>query len=114
MDNVSTKELKEVRINVKISPKLRTDFHTAARLRGATMSALLHQFVVKTVREEKEREPGAFIPMPTGRKTAETNQTYLFSEGIGSGKSKGRSRKIKKDEQDIKGRVRAASKKKKR
>lgn len=47
-------------INVRLKPSVHDDFKTAADLRGASMSSLMHQFIVKTIREEKEREPGAF------------------------------------------------------
>src|SRR4051812_6098785 len=52
---MSTLDKKEVRINLKISPTLRAEFHAAAHLRGASMSSLLHQYIVKVVREEKDR-----------------------------------------------------------
>jgi hypothetical protein len=113
MDNVSTSDLKEVRINVKISPKLRADFQTAARLRGATMSALIHQFIVKTVREERERDPGEFLPVSNRGKAAESGQVYLHSEWAGSKKTTSRSRKINKDVQDIKSVAKSETRKKK-
>ena len=47
-------------LTVRVGTAVHKDFKLAAELRGATMSGLVHQFVVKTIREEKEREPGAF------------------------------------------------------
>ncbi|HEV2862883.1 MAG TPA: hypothetical protein VGX48_17840 [Pyrinomonadaceae bacterium] len=57
---MSTLGKKGARINLKIHPALREEFQAAARLRGGTMSTLLHQYIVKVVREEKERDPQAF------------------------------------------------------
>ena len=51
---------KEVLINIRLKPETREEFRIAAELRGASMSGLLHQFIVKTIREEKERDPEAF------------------------------------------------------
>ena len=36
------------------------DFAAVAFLKGATMSGLVHQYVVRSIREEKERAPGEF------------------------------------------------------
>lgn len=47
-------------INIKVPPQTHVDFRIAAKLRGATMSSLLHQHIVKIIREEKERDPAAF------------------------------------------------------
>lgn len=47
-------------INVKVPPLTHAEFRIAAKLRGGTMSSLLHQYMVKVIREEKEREPEAF------------------------------------------------------
>lgn len=51
-------------INVRLTDQTHEDFRIAAELRGASMSSLLHQFVVRTIREEKEREPKAFEKKP--------------------------------------------------
>jgi hypothetical protein len=51
---------KEVLINIRLKPETREEFRIAAELRGASMSGLLHQFIVKTIREEKERDPQSF------------------------------------------------------
>jgi hypothetical protein len=57
---------KEVLVNVRLRPETREEFRIAAGLRGATMSSLLHQFIVRTIREEKEREPNAFPGLESG------------------------------------------------
>lgn len=57
--NVMTKE---VLINLRINEQAREDFKIVAELRGASMSTLLHQFIYKSIREEKERIPEAFKP----------------------------------------------------
>ena len=68
-------EKKDVLVNLRLKPKTRDEFKVAAELRGASMSGLLHQFIVKTIREEKERTPEAFVhvsqrapAIPRGRK----------------------------------------------
>jgi hypothetical protein len=47
-------------INVRLTPSVHDDFKIACDLRGVSMSSAMHQFVVRTIREEKEREPKAF------------------------------------------------------
>lgn len=47
-------------INVRLSPTVHDQFKIACELRGASMSSLLHQFIVRTIREERELEPHAF------------------------------------------------------
>lgn len=47
-------------INVRLSERMHADFKTACELRGASMSSLLHQFVVRTIREEREMSPRSF------------------------------------------------------
>jgi hypothetical protein len=51
---------KDKMITLRLSEQAHKDFKIAADLRGASMSSLLHQFIVKLIREEKEREPQAF------------------------------------------------------
>lgn len=60
IDDMSTLGKKEARINLKINPNLREEFQAAAHLRGASMSSILHQYIVKVVREEKERNVEQF------------------------------------------------------
>ena len=47
-------------INVRLNPDVHDAFKTACELRGGSMSSIMHQFIVRTIREEKEREPQAF------------------------------------------------------
>jgi uncharacterized protein (DUF1778 family) len=61
MDNVATNSVKDVWINIRINPRIREEFKIAAELRGASMSGLIHQFIVKTIREEKGVNPEAFL-----------------------------------------------------
>lgn len=56
--NVATN--KDVLITVRIAPEVRDQFKKAAELRGSTMSGLMHQFIVRTIREEKQTSPGEF------------------------------------------------------
>lgn len=51
---------KKVILNLRLEPEIRDQFALAAKLRGASMSGLLHQFIIRTIREEKEMEPQAF------------------------------------------------------
>ena len=61
MNNVMTpQKAKGDWLQIRISEQLKEDFRIAAELRGLTSSALVHSFIVKTVREEKEISPEAF------------------------------------------------------
>jgi antitoxin component of RelBE/YafQ-DinJ toxin-antitoxin module len=51
---------KEKMINVRLTPAVHDQFKVACDLRGVSMSSLLHQFIVRTIREEKTLEPDAF------------------------------------------------------
>lgn len=51
---------KEVLLTIRTRPEIREEFKKVAELRGATMSTLIHQFMVSLIREEKDREPGVF------------------------------------------------------
>jgi hypothetical protein len=62
---------KEVLINIRLKPETREEFRISAELRGATMSGLLHQFIVRTIREEKERDPKAFANLQGSSQTEE-------------------------------------------
>ncbi len=53
---------KEKLLTVKVAPQVLQDFKVAAELKGGTMSALVHMFVVQTIREQKERNPESFAP----------------------------------------------------
>lgn len=52
--------IKKAILNLRLKPEVRDEFAIAAELRGASMSSLLHQFIVRTIREEKEAAPFAF------------------------------------------------------
>lgn len=88
--HMSTLGKKEVRINLKINPRLREEFQAAAHLRGASMSSLLHQHIVKIVREEKERSIDEFNRALEFVRAAgpdeEGNQVYF--EGTVAGSTK--------------------------
>lgn len=60
--NVMTEEAvtKEVLVNFRLRPDVRDEFKAVAELRGSTMSGLLHQYAIKLIREEKERDPVGF------------------------------------------------------
>lgn len=58
--NAMTKGNKEVNLNLRVRADVRDEFKVVAELRGASVSSLIHQFMVKTIREEKEIEPEAF------------------------------------------------------
>lgn len=58
--NVATK--KEVLVTIRIAENVRDEFKMAAELRGSTMSGLMHQFIIRTIREEKQQQPQAFAP----------------------------------------------------
>lgn len=51
---------KEVLVTIRIAPDVRDQFKKAAELRGSTMSGLMHQFIVRTIREETEAAPQEF------------------------------------------------------
>jgi uncharacterized protein (DUF1778 family) len=51
---------KKAILNLRLKPEVRDEFAIAADLRGASMSSLIHQFIVRTIREEKEIAPQAF------------------------------------------------------
>jgi len=52
---------KEKLVNVRLTPKTHEEFKIACELRGASMSSLLHQFIVRTIREEKDMSPHSFV-----------------------------------------------------
>jgi|SRR5580704_1674993 hypothetical protein len=55
-----TERTKDAVINVRVRPQVRLEFRAAAEMKGGTMSGLIHQFIVKTIREERESDPVAF------------------------------------------------------
>jgi antitoxin component of RelBE/YafQ-DinJ toxin-antitoxin module len=56
----SMAKTKNILINLRISEDVREDFRVVAELRGSTISGLLHQFIVKSIREEKDRDLRVF------------------------------------------------------
>jgi hypothetical protein len=54
-------------VNVRLTEKVHEDFKIACELRGGSMSSLLYQFIVRTIREEREMEPKAFERITTSR-----------------------------------------------
>jgi antitoxin component of RelBE/YafQ-DinJ toxin-antitoxin module len=60
---------KEMNINIRVRKEVRENFKIAADLRGASMSSLIHQFMVKCIRDEKKIAPEAFgkAENPTGK-----------------------------------------------
>jgi hypothetical protein len=68
MYNVMTTNGKEMNINLRVRKDVREDFKIVADLRGASMSSLIHQFIVKCIREEKKISPDAFgkVESPAG------------------------------------------------
>src|SRR5262249_301692 len=51
----------KVLINLKLDPWEREEFRLACKLRGASMSGLLHQYIVQTIRAERALNPDAFV-----------------------------------------------------
>lgn len=51
---------KEKLLTVKVTPEVLREFKVAAELEGGTMSAIVHMFVVRKIRDWKERNPEAF------------------------------------------------------
>lgn len=47
-------------INVRLRPETHDEFKIACELRGGSMSSILHQFIIRTIRDEKESDPRAF------------------------------------------------------
>lgn len=60
--NVSTN--KEVLVTIRVAENVREEFKKAAELRGSTMSGLMHQFIIRTIREEKQISPQTFAERP--------------------------------------------------
>lgn len=50
-------------VNVRLAQSMHDAFKIACELKGA--SSLMHQFIVRTIREEREREPSAFAVRQT-------------------------------------------------
>ena len=69
---------KKAILNLRLKPEVREEFAIAADLRGASMSGLIHQFIVRTIREEKELYPQAFkTERPVNGKIPEAKEATL-------------------------------------
>ena len=67
INNVMTRP-KSTYIQFRVSDDVKRELQIVAELRGLSMSGLIHSFIVKAIREEKEADPQAFkrgIPMTT-------------------------------------------------
>lgn len=64
-------------INVRLKPETHDDFKLACELRGGSMSSILHQFIVRTIREERENEPRAFKRAQTSNIQPSASKTAL-------------------------------------
>lgn len=53
-------KLKEKLLTVRLSEDVHRDYKLAAELKGGTMSGLVHMFIIHTIREQRERNPGMF------------------------------------------------------
>lgn len=71
--DVMTKQTKGKLVNFRVRDDLKREFEIVAELRGTTLSGLIHQLLVKAVREEKEREPQAFVKSDAGIQPVESN-----------------------------------------
>ena len=58
---VRTRTLRQDRINIRLKKELKEEFEAACTVRGLKMSAAIHQFIVRTVREEKEKSLDEFL-----------------------------------------------------
>ena len=86
---IAVMKVKARMINVRLSEEAHEDFKIACELRGVSMSSLIHQFVVRVIREEKEREPKAFIRQNTVRESAR-KPVSVESDGILDARTKTR------------------------
>jgi hypothetical protein len=66
-------------INVRLSEKVHEDFKIACELRGVSMSSLMHQYVIRVIREEKEMAPRAFTRIGSATVPLELHNETFFS-----------------------------------
>jgi antitoxin component of RelBE/YafQ-DinJ toxin-antitoxin module len=57
---VTQQKLKGDWLQIRIREEVKQEFAIAADLRGASMSGLILQFIMKTIREEKAMSPQSF------------------------------------------------------
>lgn len=112
-----TESTKDKVLNIRLKPQTREEFRIAAELRGATMSSLIHQFVIKTIREERIASPeafahlnGGYVPAPIA---AEIRQKHLFSAGENVRRSGRAKRELAKDVADARRDARERTKQRK-
>lgn len=53
-------QIKERLLTVRLTPEVHADYKIAARLKGSSMSNLVHMYIFQVIREQKERNPEAF------------------------------------------------------
>lgn len=53
--------LKTKMLTVKVEPQIAVEYKIAAKSKGGTMAGLLHMFIIRTINEQKEKSPDAFI-----------------------------------------------------
>ena len=51
---------KDERINIRISPKTKIELEAVAELRGTSMSGVIHQAIVRAIRDERAADPKVF------------------------------------------------------
>lgn len=71
---------KKAILNLRVKPEVRDEFAIAAELRGASMSGLIHQFIVRTIREEKEISPNAFHSVKPVKQSQKKQSVPLLKE----------------------------------
>jgi hypothetical protein len=54
------KARKKQLLTVRVSPEVLRDFNKTAEILGASMSTLVHQYVVRTIRETRQKYPDEF------------------------------------------------------
>lgn len=55
-------------INVRLEPEVHEEFKIACKLRGVSMSSILHQYIFRVIREERAEAPSAFERVRKTRK----------------------------------------------
>jgi len=76
-------EAENVLLNVQVPKTVRDEFKIVATNRGTTMSALVYQFVLKTIREEKAIRPETFPDYdPPPFIVGETNLNEMLMEAL--------------------------------
>ena len=83
---ISSKQKKGKLVNFRVADEMKLSFEITARLRGTTLSGLIHQLLVKAMREEKDREPKAFegIEQPSTIDVSKTMQIPIMAEPAGA------------------------------